>query len=103
MQKSVQRFCSRRTAFPNRLCGKCCDIACHEGTPLLQTDPRIQIGRRFDHYEGNCSRPKDLEDIRTIADKSPNLDRKRIEVWVRSFGEVLELPDLWDQIKFLLE
>jgi hypothetical protein len=27
-------------------------------------------------------RPKDLEDIRTIADKYPNLDTKRIEEWV---------------------
>ena len=35
-------------------------------------------------------RPKDLEDIRTIADKYPNLDRKRIEEWRKTFGEVLE-------------
>jgi predicted nucleotidyltransferase len=48
-------------------------------------------------------RPKDLEDIRTIADKYPNLDRNRIEAWVRSFGDALELPDLWDQIKLLLK
>lgn len=48
-------------------------------------------------------RPKDLEDIRTIADKYPNLDRNRIEEWLRSFGDALELPDLWDQIKLLLK
>ena len=48
-------------------------------------------------------RPKDLDDIRTIADKYPDLDRKRIEEWVRSFGEALELPDLWNQIKPLLK
>lgn len=48
-------------------------------------------------------RPKDLEDIRTIADKYPDLDRNRIEEWVRSFGDALELPDLWDQIKLLLK
>lgn len=47
-------------------------------------------------------RPKDLEDIRTIADKYPDLDRKRIEKWVKSFGDALELPDLWDEIKRLL-
>ena len=47
-------------------------------------------------------RPKDLEDIRAIADKYPNLDRKRIEEWVKSFGDVLDLPDLWDQVKLLL-
>ncbi|MFZ5905766.1 MAG: nucleotidyl transferase AbiEii/AbiGii toxin family protein [Chloroflexota bacterium] len=48
-------------------------------------------------------RPKDLEDIRTIADKYPKLDVERIEKWVKAFGEVLETPDLWDLIKSLLK
>ena len=48
-------------------------------------------------------RPKDLEDIRTIADKYPNLDVQRIEKWVKSFGEVLETPELWDFVKPLLK
>ena len=48
-------------------------------------------------------RPKDLEDIRTIADKYPRLDVKRIKKWVKAFGEVLETPDLWDLIKSLLQ
>jgi hypothetical protein len=47
-------------------------------------------------------RPKDLEDIRTIADKYSDLDMKRIEEWVKSFGDALERPDLWQQIKSLL-
>jgi predicted nucleotidyltransferase len=48
-------------------------------------------------------RPKDLEDIRAIAEKYPKLDMKRIEQWVEAFGEALETPDLWDQIKSLLK
>ena len=48
-------------------------------------------------------RSKDLEDIRTIADKYPNMDVKRIEAWVKAFGEVLETPDLWDLVKPLLK
>jgi len=48
-------------------------------------------------------RPKDLEDIRTIAEKYPNLDVKRIETWVKAFGEVLETPDLWDLVNSLLK
>jgi predicted nucleotidyltransferase len=48
-------------------------------------------------------RPKDLEDIRTIAEKYPNLDVGRIEEWVKAFGEVLETPDLWDVVKPLLK
>jgi predicted nucleotidyltransferase len=48
-------------------------------------------------------RPKDLEDIRTIAEKYPNMNVQRIEEWVKAFGEVLETPDLWDLIKSLLK
>lgn len=48
-------------------------------------------------------RPKDLEDIRTIGAKYPNLDLERIKQWVKAFGEVLETPDLWDLVKSLLK
>jgi predicted nucleotidyltransferase len=43
-------------------------------------------------------RPKDLEDIRTIIAKNPNLDTDRIKQWVRSFGDILEAPNLWDDL-----
>lgn len=48
-------------------------------------------------------RPKDLEDIRTIADNNPNLDIKRIKKWVTDFAEILELPDLWKEIESILK
>ena len=48
-------------------------------------------------------RPKDLEDIRTIAEKYPNMDVRRIEKWVKAFGDVLETPELWDLIESLLK
>lgn len=48
-------------------------------------------------------RPKDLEDIRTIADKNPNLDIKRIEKWVLDFSELMETPDLWKQVEAILK
>jgi predicted nucleotidyltransferase len=47
-------------------------------------------------------RPKDLEDIRTVAEKYPSLDLKRIKSWVNAFADVLEQPDLWKQIEPLL-
>jgi hypothetical protein len=47
-------------------------------------------------------RPKDLEDIRTIVEKQSNLDKERIEDWVKSFAEDLEMQDLWKQIEELL-
>jgi predicted nucleotidyltransferase len=48
-------------------------------------------------------RPKDLEDIRILANKYPNLDIARIEKWVKQFGDVLETPDLWDEVKLLMK
>jgi Nucleotidyltransferase of unknown function (DUF6036) len=48
-------------------------------------------------------RPKDLEDIRTVVDKNPELDVVRIEYWLKQFGEVLEMPSLWDDIKALFK
>jgi hypothetical protein len=48
-------------------------------------------------------RLKDLEDIRTIADKHSDLDINRIEEWVKSFGDAMDLPDLWGQVRLLLE
>lgn len=48
-------------------------------------------------------RPKDLEDIRTIAQKYPKLDKKRIKQWVTAFGDILDQPDLWKQIEPLLK
>lgn len=48
-------------------------------------------------------RPKDMEDIRILADKYPNLDTARIEKWVKSFVEVLDMPALWDDIAGLFK
>lgn len=48
-------------------------------------------------------RPKDMEDIRILADKYPNLDIARIKQWTRSFAEVLEMPGLWDDIAQMFE
>lgn len=48
-------------------------------------------------------RPKDFEDIRSIVEKQQKMDVARIEFWVKAFAEVLELPDLWDQINKILK
>jgi hypothetical protein len=50
-----------------------------------------------------ASRPKDLEDIRNIALTYPDMDRARIEHWVREYGELLETPDLWERTRGLLD
>ena len=43
-------------------------------------------------------RPKDLLDIQTIVQNHPNLDRGRIQDWVTQFAELLEKPELWEDI-----
>lgn len=48
-------------------------------------------------------RPKDMEDIRILADKYQNLDVARIEKWVKQFADVLEMPSLWDDITGILK
>jgi hypothetical protein len=48
-------------------------------------------------------RPKDLEDIRTVVDNNPNLDNIRIEKWVKDFSQIMEMPDLWEQIEVILK
>jgi hypothetical protein len=48
-------------------------------------------------------RPKDMEDIRTIVDKYPDLDLGRIERWVKDFADLMEMPELWGQIEKILK
>ena len=43
-------------------------------------------------------RPKDMLDIQEIIESNPNLDVDRIKYWVTQFAELLELPELWDDI-----
>jgi predicted nucleotidyltransferase len=50
-----------------------------------------------------AGRPKDLEDIRNVALTYPEMDRSRIEYWLRSYGELLETPELWNQTEALLD
>ena len=49
-----------------------------------------------------ANRPKDQEDIRTIAAVYPDVDRKRIRFWVEQYAELLEEPGLWGEIEGLL-
>jgi len=48
-------------------------------------------------------RPKDLLDIAGIFSCHPDLDRARIEGWVREFAAALEMPELWADVAQLLK
>lgn len=41
---------------------------------------------------------KDLLDIQGIIQSQPHLDRERIQDWVTQFAELLERPELWEDI-----
>ena len=43
-------------------------------------------------------RPKDLLDIQGIIQSNPGLDQKRIQDWITQFAQLLEMPELWEDI-----
>jgi len=47
-------------------------------------------------------RPKDLEDIRSIVVSQKKLDATRMKYWITEFAKVLEMPEIWDDVKKLL-
>lgn len=48
-------------------------------------------------------RPKDLLDIAAIVAANPNLDKHRVAFWVSQFADLLETPELWLEVKKLLQ
>jgi hypothetical protein len=53
-------------------------------------------------FKAVAHRPKDLVDIQAIVENYSNLDRDRIRMWVKEFAEVLDMPELWDDIDELI-
>ncbi|MBL7161100.1 MAG: nucleotidyltransferase [Anaerolineales bacterium] len=43
-------------------------------------------------------RPKDLLDIQGVIQSHPDLNRERIQDWVTQFAQLLEMPELWEDI-----
>lgn len=43
-------------------------------------------------------RPQDLLDIQALVETHPDLERGRIERWVREFARALDMPGLWKDI-----
>ncbi|MCK4452508.1 MAG: nucleotidyltransferase [Anaerolineae bacterium] len=49
-------------------------------------------------FKAVAHRPQDLLDIQAIIESHPDLDRERIRYWVGEFAQVLEMPELWEDI-----
>ncbi len=48
-------------------------------------------------------RPKDMLDIEAIIESQPNLDKERVKQWVTEFAQLLEMPELWEDVAALLK
>jgi hypothetical protein len=48
-------------------------------------------------------RPQDLIDIGSILEMHPELDLERVRSWLKQFAEVLEAPELLEDLDFLLK
>jgi hypothetical protein len=49
-----------------------------------------------------AGRPKDLEDIRILANKYTGLDWTRIKRWVKDFAALLERPEIWGNVRKII-
>ena len=54
-------------------------------------------------FKSISQRPIDIEDIKAIIARHPNIDSKRILSTVREFADILEMPKLYQTIESLLK
>lgn len=54
-------------------------------------------------FKAISRRPQDVEDIRAIIARHPNLNEERILLVVREFADILESEEIFDNIKNLLQ
>lgn len=71
--------------------------------PVMSLSIRLPTPEDLIIMKAIAHRHKDLDDIISIAQKNPGLDLDRIETWVKAFAEVLELPNLWNDIRRVLD
>ena len=62
----------------------------------LTTPEDLIISKAVHHH------PQDLADIEAISAANPELDKRRIQLWVEQFSDALEMPELWSLISALL-
>lgn len=54
-------------------------------------------------FKAVAHRPRDLEDIAEIVKIHTKINKRRIKKIVKEFASVLEMPEIWQDIKSLLE
>lgn len=53
-------------------------------------------------FKAVAHRPRDIEDIREIVKIHPEMNKKHIERIVKEFARVLEMPEVWQDIKSII-
>lgn len=48
-------------------------------------------------------RPQDIQDIRAVVRANPKLDSSRVRAQVQEFANLLDMPELWDDIALLFQ
>ncbi len=66
--------------------------------PLSEASLRLPTPEDLIIFKAVAHRPKDLLDIQAIIASHPDLDRARVENWMRQFAQALDMPELWDDI-----
>lgn len=71
---------------------------------LLVSGVTLRVARPEDLIimKAIAHRLHDLSDMKQLLDHYPTVDFKRLEYWIRQYGEALDEPDLWDRIEPLL-
>ena len=77
------------------------EIEAAERGKVYQIGPlrvRLPTPEDFIVQKAVAHRPRDLADIKAVIARHPELDWQRIEYWVQQFADVLEMPELWQDI-----
>lgn len=77
------------------------EVAAVERSVLYEIGPiaiRLPAPEDLIIFKAVAHRPQDLLDIQTLIASHPDLDRNHIERWVRDFAQLLEMPEIWDDI-----
>ncbi|MBN2006361.1 MAG: hypothetical protein JXA21_23615 [Anaerolineae bacterium] len=54
-------------------------------------------------FKAVAHRPKDLLDIQALVECYPNLDKKYVAERVKEFAQLLEMPEMWDDLAAMLK
>ena len=66
--------------------------------PIGDVSIRLPTPEDLIIFKAVAHRPKDMLDIQAIIASHPDLDRARIEDWMRQFAQALDMPELWNDI-----